>query len=313
MTVTLDARSDERADLFDAHRAHLRAVGYRMLGSFSEADDAVQDAWFRFAQADLATIANVGGWLTTVTGRVCLDRLRRRRAHPEEPLEVFVPDPVVTAADGGDPEESAVLADTIGLALLIVLDTLPPLERLAFVLHDSFGLAFDELAPIVDRSVDATRQLASRARRRVRETPALTAGAYDAVRQRELVEAWARAAKGGDFDALLQLLDPDVVLRVDTGDTTTSRRVVGAATVAGSASAFGSRAAQTPRVVLVNGAPGLVDERDGQPVSVAHFTVVDGRVIAIDILADPARLAHLNLPAAGPSLPTAPNAIHRAR
>ena len=220
--------SDERAHLFDAHRPHLRAVGYRMLGSFSEADDAVQDAWFRFARADLAGIANVGGWLTAVTSRICLDRLRQRRAHPEESLDVFVPDPIVTAADGGDPEHAAVLADSVGLALLVVLETLPPLERLAFVLHDGFGLPFDEIAPIVDRSLEATRQLASRARRRVQQSPADAANAYDGVRQRELVDAWARAAHGGDFDALLELLDPDVVLRVDTGDAATSRRVVGA-------------------------------------------------------------------------------------
>jgi RNA polymerase sigma factor (sigma-70 family) len=295
-TGTVRAMSDERARLFDAHRAHLRAVGYRMLGSFGEADDAVQDAWFRFAKVDLAEIANVGGWLTAATSRLCLDRLRQRRAHPEESLDVFVPDPIVTAADGGDPEGAAVLADTVGLALLVVLDTLPPLERLAFVLHDGFGLPFDEIAPIVDRGVDATRQLASRARRRVQDTPALAAGAYDAGRQRELVEAWARAAKGGDFDALLELLDPDVVLRLDTGDPSTSRRLVGAASVAGSASTFGRQAAVAPRVVLVNGAPGLVNERDGQPVSVANFTVVDGRVVALDILADPARLARLDLP-----------------
>ena len=288
--------SDERAHLFDAHRPHLRAVGYRMLGSFSAADDAVQDAWFRFARADLAGIANVGGWLTAVTSRICLDRLRQRRAHPEESLDVFVPDPIVTAADGGDPEHAAVLADSVGLALLVVLETLPPLERLAFVLHDGFGLPFDEIAPIVDRSLEATRQLASRARRRVQQSPADAANAYDGVRQRELVDAWARAAHGGDFDALLELLDPDVVLRVDTGDAATSRRVVGATPVAQSASTFGRHAAVAPRVVLVNGVPGLLHERDGQAVSIAHLTVVGGRVVALDILADPRRLARLDLP-----------------
>jgi RNA polymerase sigma factor (sigma-70 family) len=298
VTVTVGPMSDERARLFDAHRSHLRAVGYRMLGSFAAADDAVQDAWFRFATADLASIANVGGWLTTVVSRICLDRLRQRRAHPEESLEVFVPDPIVTAADGGDPEGAAVLADSVGLALLVVLDTLPPLERLAFVLHDSFGLPFDEIAPIVDRSVDATRQLASRARRRVQDTPALAADAYDAVRQRELVEAWVKAAHSGDFDTLVSLLDPDVVLRVDTGDTRTSRHVVGASRVASNAIAFGRHPAATPRVVLVNGAPGLLTEHDGRPVSVAHLTVVDGRVVALDILADAERLARLDLPAA---------------
>jgi RNA polymerase sigma factor (sigma-70 family) len=293
--ATVNSMSDERARLFDAHRSHLRAVGYRMLGSFGEADDAIQDTWFRFAAADLAAIANVGGWLTTVTSRLCLDRLRQRRAHPEESLDVFVPDPIVTSADGGDPEGAAVLADSVGLALLVVLETLPPLERLAFVLHDSFGVPFDEIAPIVDRSVDATRQLASRARRRVQDTPALAADAYDAVRQRQLVEAWVRAARSGDFDTLLELLDPDVVLRLDTGDRATSRHVVGATQVARSASTFGRYAATTPRVVLVNGAPGLINERDGQPVSVAHLTIVDGRVVALDILADPERLGRLDL------------------
>jgi RNA polymerase sigma-70 factor (ECF subfamily) len=298
MTATVGSMSDERARLFDAHRSHLRAVGYRMLGSFGEADDAVQDTWLRFAQADLADIANVGGWLTTVTSRICLDRLRQRRAHPEESLDVFVPDPIVTAADGGDPEDAAVLADSVGLALLVVLETLPPLERLAFVLHDSFGVPFDEIAPIVDRSVEATRQLASRARRRVKDTPALSAHAYDAVRQRDLVEAWVRAAHNGDFDGLLQLLDPEVVLRVDTGDAQTSRHLVGATEVARSASAFGRLAATAPRVVLVNGAPGLLSVHDGRPVSVAHLTVVDGKVVAVDILADPERLARLEIPAA---------------
>jgi RNA polymerase sigma factor (sigma-70 family) len=297
VTATVGSMSDERARLFDAHRSHLRAVGYRMLGSFGEADDVVQDTWFRFANADLAGIGNVGGWLTVVTSRICLDRLRQRRAHPEESLDVFVPDPIVTSADGGDPEDAAVLADSVGLALLVVLETLPPLERLAFVLHDSFGLPFDEVAPIVDRSVEATRQLASRARRRVQHTPALVADSYDAVRQRELVEAWDRAAKGGDFVSLLTMLDPDVVLRVDTGDAKTSRRVVGADQVARRAGAFGRHAGVVSRVVLVNGAPGLLNERDGHPVSVAHLTVVDGRVVALDILADPQRLARLDLEA----------------
>jgi RNA polymerase sigma-70 factor (ECF subfamily) len=298
--AAVGSMSDERARLFDAHRSHLRVVGYRMLGSFGEADDAVQDTWFRFARADLTGISNVGGWLTAVTSRLCLDRLRQRRAHPEESLDVFVPDPIVTPADGGDPEGAAVLADSIGLALLVVLETLPPLERLAFVLHDSFGLPFDEIAPIVDRSVDATRQLASRARRRVQHTPALAADSYDAVRQRELVEAWARAAYNGDFDTLLRLLDPDVVLRLDTGDATTSRQVVGATRVARGASEFGRNATAAPRVMLVNGTPGLVSERDGRPVSVAHLTIVDGKVVALDILADPERLARLDLPPFSP-------------
>jgi len=290
------APDDERARRFDAHRPYLRAVSYRMLGSFAEADDAVQDTWFRFAAADLASIANVGGWLTTVASRICLDRLRQRRSRPEESLDVFVPDPIVTSADGGDPEGAAVLADSVGLALLVVLETLPPLERLAFVLHDGFGVPFGDIAPVVDRSVDATRQLASRARRRVHDAPTLAADAYDAARQREIVEAWADAAHRGDFDTLLRLLDPDVVLRVDTGDAATSVRLLGAAGVARSASTFGKEAAVKPRVVLVNGAPGLVNEREGGPVSVANLTVVDGRVVALDILADPDRIARLDIP-----------------
>jgi RNA polymerase sigma-70 factor (ECF subfamily) len=287
---------DDRAAEFDAHRSHLRSVGYRMLGSFGEADDVVQDAWFRFAKADLAEITNVGGWLTTVASRICLDRLRKRRAHPEESLDVFVPDPIIGAADAGDPADAAVLADSVGLALLVVLETLPPLERLAFVLHDSFGVPFEEIAPVVERSVEATRQLASRGRRRVKETPALAAEPRDPVRQRELVDAWAHAARDGDFDALLQLLHPDVVLRVDTGDPATSRRLVGAGPVARGASAFGRRSGTTHRLVLVNGSPGLIGMRDGQAVGVAHFTIVDDRVVAVDILNDPARLARLELP-----------------
>ena len=299
MTTTVadgDATSDERARLFDAHRPHLRAVGYRMLGTLAEADDAIQDTWFRFARTDLAEITNPGGWLTTATSRICLDRLRQRRSRSEEHLDVFVPDPILTSADDTEPETAAVLADDVALALLVVLATMPPLERLAFVLHDSFGMPFEQIAPIVDRSVDATRQLASRARRRVQSNPATAVGAYDPVRQRELVDAWARASRAGDFDALLHMLHPDVVLSVDTGDPTTTRRIVGAEPVASSASTFGRLAASMSRVVLVNGAPGLINEQDGRLVSVACMSVVDGRVIALDILSDPGRLARLAVP-----------------
>jgi RNA polymerase sigma-70 factor (ECF subfamily) len=296
MTAAFSSTPDARARLFDAHRPQLRAMGYRMLGSFGEADDAVQDTWLRFANADLSGIANVGAWLTTVASRICLDRLRRRRAHPEESLDVFVPDPIVTAADESDPEGSAVLADNVGHALLVVLGTLPPLERLAFVLHDCFSVPFDEIAPIVDRSVDATRQLASRARRRVQETPAIADEPGDVRRKRELVEAWIKAARGGDFDTLVRALDPNVVLRVDTGDAKTSRRVIGATPVARGASTFSRTGGFTARVVMVNGTPGVMTELDGNPVSVAHLTVVDEKVVALDILADPERLARLNLP-----------------
>ena len=284
---------DERdflAEQFEEHRPHLRAVAYRMLGSTAEADDAVQEAWLRLSRSDPAEIDNLGGWLTTVVARVCLNALRARRRHGEEPLGPHVPDPVVDAADGSSPEHEALLADSVGLALLVVLETLPPAERLAFVLHDMFGVPFDEIAPIVDRSPEAARQLASRARRRVRG--AAPKPDPDRARQREVVDAFFAASREGDFEALVAVLDPDVVLRAD--ETVAVR---GAETVARRALMF-SRMAPHVRPALVNGAPGVVViPPDGKVFSIMAFTVADGKIVEIDALADPERLAAVDLSA----------------
>ncbi|MER8184509.1 RNA polymerase sigma factor SigJ [Kitasatospora sp. NPDC094015] len=288
----MDGR-DLLAQRFEEHRGHLRAVAYRMLGSLSEADDAVQEAWFRLNRSDDAGIDNLAGWLTTVVARVSLDMLRSRSSRREDPLDVHVPEPIVSGADGVDPEHQAVLADSVGLALLVVLETLAPAERLAFVLHDMFAVPFDEIAPIVDRSPAAARQLASRARRRVQGRETVP---DDLPRQREVVGAFLAASRGGDFDALLALLDPDVVLRADGGALSAgmSRLVRGAGAVAGQAVTF-SRFAAYARPVLVNGAPGLVTAPGGKPLSVMGFTVVRGLIVEIDILADPERLDRLEL------------------
>ncbi|MQY03468.1 sigma-70 family RNA polymerase sigma factor [Actinomadura macrotermitis] len=280
------------ADRFEEHRPHLRAVAYRMLGSLSEAEDAVQEAWIKLGRADTAEVRNLGGWLTTVVGRVCLDMLRSRASRREEPLEQRLPDPVVTGADGADPEHEAMLADSVGLALMVVLQTLAPAERLAFVLHDMFAVSFDEIAPIVDRSPAATRQLASRARRRVRAAEG-PAPEPDPGRQRKVVDAFLAAARGGDFDALVAVLDPDVLLRADTG--TDLRLLRGAAAVAGQALTF-RNAAGAGLPVLVNGAAGLVNVSDGRPRGLLAFTVAGDRIVEIDIIADPARLAALPMP-----------------
>src|SRR5579884_2121257 len=274
------------ADRFEEHRARLRAVAYRMLGSLSEADDAVQDAWLRVSRADTSEVENLGAWLTTIVARVSLNLLRSRNTHPEASLDdVRLPDPIIDRADGTDPEHEALLADSVGLALLVVLETLSPPERLAFVLHDMFGVPFDQIAPIVDRSSDAARQLASRARRRVRGA-APTPDA-DLHAQWEVVEAFLAAAHGGDFDGLLAVLDPDVVLRADGGRVSElTRHIRGAEPVASQASMW-SRVELTPRRALVNGTPGFVNLRDGQPFSVAAVTISGGRIVEIDILADP--------------------------
>jgi RNA polymerase sigma factor (sigma-70 family) len=269
-------------DAFEEHRSHLRAVAYRMLGSFSEADDAVQEAWLRYNRTDTNGVANLGGWLTTVVSRICLDVLRSRKARSEEPLGVHLPDPVVT-----DPEHEAVMADSVGLALLVVLDTLQPAERLAFVLHDLFGVPFDEIAGIVGRTPSATKMMASRARARVRG--AAPTPDRDLGRQREVVDAFLAAARGGDFDRLLTVLDPDVILRADGGDERPSTILRGAQAVAGSAVMF-ARLADDARPVLVNGAAGVRAVAGGKPMSVMAFTVVDGRIVAIDSLSDPQRL-----------------------
>ncbi|WP_054056293.1 sigma-70 family RNA polymerase sigma factor [Alloactinosynnema sp. L-07] len=286
-------RSRLLADRFEADRGHLRAVAYRMLGSLTEAEDAVQEAWLRLNRSDTTAVDNLGGWLTTVVGRVCLDMLRTRKSRREAPLDTSLPEPIVGQVDTIDPEHQAVLADSVGLALLVVLETLGPAERLAFVLHDMFGVSFDEIAPIVGRTPAAARQLASRARRRVQGTPAPEA---DLGRQRAVVEAFMAASRGGDFDALVAVLDPDVVLRVDGGLLAPSKVVTGAANVAGNALMF-SHYAPFARLAMVNGAFGTVTVRDGQPISVMGFTVVGARIVEIDILSDPERLGLLDLTA----------------
>jgi RNA polymerase sigma factor (sigma-70 family) len=285
---------DERdwlAERFEAHRPHLRAVAYRMLGSASEADDAVQEAWLRLARADVSGVENLGGWLTTLVARACLDLLRSRRSRREEPLGAEVPEPVTGHQDRADPEHQALLADGVGLALLVVLDALTPAERVAFVLHDMFAVPFDEIAPIVGRSPAATRQLASRARRRVQGTaPAPEA---DRGRQRAVVDAFLAASRGGDFDALLALLDPDVVLRADHAavQAGAAGEVRGAAAVA---EQFSGRA-RFARPALVDGAVGAVWAPGGRPRVVFAFTIARGRVVGIDLVADPDRLSRLDL------------------
>jgi RNA polymerase sigma-70 factor (ECF subfamily) len=285
---------DWLAERFEEHRAHLRAVAYRMLGSVSEADDAVQEAWLRLSRSDTGAIENLGGWLTTVVGRVSLNMLRSRRTRREQPLELHVPEPIVSREDGVDPEHEALLADSVGLALLVVLETLSPAERLAFVLHDMFAVPFDEIPPMVGRSPEAARQLASRARRRVRgEAPAPD---LDLSRQREVVDAFFAAARDGDFDALVAVLDPDVVLRSDGGTARPAATAVvhGARAVAERAFTF-ARLSPFVRPALVNGAAGVVVAPQGRPFSVMAFTVRDGKIVAIDSLADPTRLARLDL------------------
>ena len=288
---------DEReflAQQFEEHRTRLRAVAYRMLGSLSEADDAVQETWLRLSRIDSDEVENLGGWLTTVVARVSLNILRSRRSRREEPLDVRMPEPIVDRADGTDPEHEALLADSVGLALLVVLETLNPAERLAFVLHDMFAVPFDEIAPIVDRSPEAARQLASRARRRVQGDAAVPDADLDT--QREVLDAFLAAAREGDFEALVEVLDPDVVLRADRrGVSIGAPRVVrGAANVARGALAF-SRLDIEVRPALVNGAAGTVTLRDGRPFAIAGFTIRNRRIVEMDIIADPERLSRLDL------------------
>jgi RNA polymerase sigma factor (sigma-70 family) len=287
---------DWLAERFEAHRAHLRAVAYRMLGSLSEADDAVQEAWLRLSRSEVSGIENLGGWLTTVVARVCLNQLRSRNSRREQPLGVHMPDPVVSRADGVNPEHEALLADSVGLALLVVLDTLTPAERLAFVLHDMFAVPFDQIAPIVGSSPAAARQLASRARRRVQQA-APTPDA-DLTRQRAVVDAFFAASRNGDFAALVAVLDPDVVLRSDGGLSRPDASAVihGGSTVAEQALTF-ARLSPFVRPALVNGAAGVVVAPHGRPFSVMGFTVRNGKIIAIDVLADPIRLRQLDLAA----------------
>jgi RNA polymerase sigma-70 factor (ECF subfamily) len=281
------------AGQFEQHRAHLRAVSYRMLGSLSEADDAVQEAWVRLSRSDAEEIENLGGWLTTVVARVCLNMLRARKTRSEEPLDERLPDPVVERIDGGHPEHEALLADSVGLALLVVLEQLSPAERLAFVLHDMFAVPFDEIAPMVERTPEAARQLASRARRRVHgaapEAPA------DRARQREVAEAFHAAARDGDFERLVSVLHPDVVLRVDFGPGRPLRETVGAEAVARQAIMFGRGAPASDMIetVVINGALGHLRFRGGQPFSLLAFTIAQGRIVEMDIIADAERLARL--------------------
>ena len=283
------------ATRFEGHRADLRAVAYRMLGSLSEADDAVQETWLRLSRSDTSRVENLGGWLTTVVARVSLDVLRLRKSRPEGPIGVHVPDPIVSRADELDPEYQALLADSVGLALLVVLDTLAPAERLAFVLHDMFSVPFDEIASMLGRSSTASRQLASRARRRIRE--AVPEPDTDLERQRQVVDAYFAAARDGDFDALVRLLDPDVVLRSDGGAERPAASVVarGPQAVAGQALTF-ARLSPFVRPVLVNGGAGVVVMPRGRAFAVMGFTVRRERILAIDALADPARLRGLALP-----------------
>jgi RNA polymerase sigma factor (sigma-70 family) len=281
------------AERFEQNRAHLRAVAYRMLGSLSEAEDAVQEAWLRLARSDTRQIENLSGWLTTVVGRVCLDMLRSRRSRREEPLDAHVPDPIVSREDVINPDHEALLADSVGLALLVVLETLAPAERLAFVLHDMFAVPFDEIAAIVGRSPTATRQLASRARRRVQGAAVPDTDLTD---QRAVVDAFFGAARDGDFDGLIAVLDPDIVLRSDGGVLRPGASVVvrGAAAVAAQALTF-RRLYPFVRPALVNGTAGVVVTPRGRPLSVMAFTVRDGKIVEIDVLADPDRLRELDL------------------
>jgi RNA polymerase sigma factor (sigma-70 family) len=282
------------AERFEANRSHLQAVAYRMLGSLSEADDAVQEAWLRLSRSDISGVDNLGGWLTTVVSRVCLDMLRSRKSRREEPLGSHVPEPIANSKGGTDPEHEALLADSVGLALLVVLDRLTPAERLAFVLHDIFAVPFDEIARIVGRSPTAARQLASRARRRVRG--AATVSDSDLVRQREVVDALLAALRSGELDALLAVLDPDVVVRVDGAAARPGgpREVRGAQTWARQAIAF-SRGALAARPALVNGAVGVVVAPRGRLYRVLSFTLARGKIVQVDVIADPARLGQLDL------------------
>jgi RNA polymerase sigma-70 factor (ECF subfamily) len=282
---------DVLAEQFAQHRSHLIGVAYRLTSTLTDAEDAVQEAWLRVSRASGDDVQNVGGWLTTIVSRQCLNMLRSRATRREDPLDVRLPDPVVESGEGVDPAEQGVLADSVGLALLVVLEALDPAERLAFVLHDMFAMPFEEIAPMLGRSSAAARQLASRARRRVQG--ATPTGQPDRARQREIVDAWMAAARGGDFGGLVALLHPDALLRVDTGGAG-SKLIRGAAEVAGQAGSFRAAGLRS-RFAVVNGGPGIVSTIDGRPAAVLAFTVADGLIVEIDILADPQRLATLDL------------------
>jgi RNA polymerase sigma factor (sigma-70 family) len=293
--------NDWLAARFEEKRDHLRAVAYRMLGSRSEADDAVQEAWLRLSRSDTSGVENLGGWLTTIVGRVCLDQLRSRKSRREESLDAHMPDLIGRRADASDPEHQALLADSVGSALLVVLETLAPAERIAFVLHDMFAVPFEEIAPIVGRSLTAARQLASRARRRLQG--AGTVAEADRAREREVVDAFLAASREGDFEALLAVLDPDVVLRADSvavkasaanqdrGAPKAAPELHGAATVA---DAFSGRA-RTAQPALVNGTVAAVWAPGGEPRVVFGLTIVRGKIVAIDMIADPERIRELDV------------------
>ncbi|WP_232665984.1 sigma-70 family RNA polymerase sigma factor [Pseudonocardia sp. TRM90224] len=288
---------DWLADRFETHRPHLRSVAYRMLGSLSEAEDAVQESWLRLSRSDTSGVENLAGWLTTVVGRVCLDMLRSRTSRREDPVGAHMPDPIFGEVDADGPEQQVMLANSVGLAMLVVLDTLEPAERLAFVLHDMFAMPFADIGAAIGRSPEAARQLASRARRRVQGVPA--APDADLPRQREVVDAFFAAAHRGDFEALVAVLAPDVELRTDARamPAGTARHVVGAAAVAGQAltfSRFGMNLGEV-RQIVVNGGPAMVAVQNGRPQIVMAFTVAEGRISAIAIYADAARLATLDL------------------
>jgi RNA polymerase sigma-70 factor (ECF subfamily) len=288
--------ADQRqAEQFEEHRAHLRAVAYRMLGSRSEADDAVQESWLRLSRSDADAVANLGGWLTTVVARVCLDMLRARRSRREDLVGTWLPEPILSTGEDSDPAHQAELADSVGLALLVVLDTLSPAERLAFVLHDMFGMPFEEIAPIIERSPAATRQLASRARRRVRGAQPETD--VDLSEQRTVVDAFLAAARDGDFEGLIAVLDPDVVFRIDVGPERAQARpeVEGAEAVARQILARGAPFAPLARPAIVNGAAGAIVGLRGRPFAVVGFAVSNGRITEIDIVADPDKLPRLVL------------------
>jgi RNA polymerase sigma factor (sigma-70 family) len=284
--------SDPIVRAFEEQRPRLRAVAYRMLGSTGEADDAVQEAWLRLSRNDASEIENLGGWLTTVTARICLNMLRSRNTRREQPLDLRMPDPIVDPVDGTDPEHEALLADSVGIAMLMVLETLNPTERLAFVLHDMFAVSFEEIAPLVDRTPEAARQLASRARRRLRAAD--TDPDVDLDEQREVVEAFTAASREGDFDRLMHVLHPDVVLRADFGPGRGTEEIRGIEAVLARAQAFATIGAEG-RMVRVNDGFGTVAFLDGSPLSVGSMRVREGRIVGIDFLADPARLAQLEL------------------
>ena len=286
--------SEWLVDRFEKRRNHLRAIAYRMLGSHSDADDALQEVWLRLSRSDRSNVDNLDAWLTTVVGRVCLNRLRSRERRREELIGVHIPDPIITNEHDTDPAQEVAIANSIGLALLVLIETLTPAERVAFVLHDMFGVSFQEIASMLGRSPAATRQLASRARRRVHGEAKVPDA--DLSSQWEVVEAFFAAARGGDFERLVTLLDPDVVLRVDGGLSTMTREVRGAEAVAGQALVW-SHADLTVQRVLINSAAGVISIRDGNPFAVVGLTITAGRIAEFDILVDPQRLATLDLTA----------------